>query len=310
MASSFIFGQNASPLNDVSVEQQLCWTAGAALMRTQSAGSTCQRHFLRSDLAIGVLFQNPGSQVNWRLDGKLALDKAGQTRPSPTRWSFFRLAANSALNAAAAVRDCGYLSIQNSVAREQRLEALAKEPRVDGSWVKDRLAWTILSEIRKECANGFPRGPMFLESAAGVFVAQLGFALHGVAPRSEPSRALSDTKLAMVIEYIEGHLDRNVTLTELATLVDLSPRYFCAAFKEALGRPPHQFQIERRIERAKKLLPLPDMSLIDIALAVGFSSQSHLNDYFRRIVGVTPARYRAEVRPHRRDLSGAEYRDC
>jgi AraC family transcriptional regulator len=51
------------------------------------------------------------------------------------------------------------------------------------------------------------------------------------------------------------------------------------------------------------------MSLIDIALAVGFSSQSHLNDYFRRIVGVTPARYRAEVRPHGRDLSRAEYRD-
>lgn len=310
MASSFIFGQNASPLNDVSVEQQLCWTAGAALMRTQSAGSTCQRHFLRSDLAIGVLFQNPGSQVNWQLDGKLALDKAWTNSTISHEMVILPPGCEFGAQCRGSGQGLWLFVNPNSVAREQRLEALAKEPRVDGSWVKDRLAWTILSEIRKECANGFPRGPMFLESAAGVFVAQLGFALHGVAPRSEPSRALSDAKLAMVIEYIEGHLDRNVTLTELATLVDLSPRYFCAAFKEALGRPPHQFQIERRIERAKKLLPLPDMSLIDIALAVGFSSQSHLNDYFRRIVGVTPARYRAEVRPHRRDPSGAEYRDC
>ena len=63
------------------------------------------------------------------------------------------------------------------------------------------------------------------------------------------------------------------------------------------------------IERAMALLHKPNVSLIDVALTVGFSSQSHLNDYFRRIVGVTPARYRAEARPHGRGLSGAKYPD-
>ena len=99
----------------------------------------------------------------------------------------------------------------------------------------------------------------------------------------------------MVIEYIESNLDHNITLSELAGLVQLTPRYFCAVFKQAMGRPPHQFQIERRVERAKSLLGQPPVSLTDVALMVGFSSQSHLNEYFRRIVGVTPARYRAAV---------------
>jgi AraC family transcriptional regulator len=113
--------------------------------------------------------------------------------------------------------------------------------------------------------------------------------------------ALSAQKLRLVIEYIESHLDRNVRLAELAALVDLTPRYFCAVFKRAIGRPPHQFQIEQRIERAKSLLRQPPVSLTDVALMVGFSSQSHLNAYFRRIVGVTPARYRAAIlqnKPH------------
>jgi AraC family transcriptional regulator len=107
--------------------------------------------------------------------------------------------------------------------------------------------------------------------------------------------ALSRRKLQLVLEYIDSNLDRNITLSELAGLVDLTPRYFCAAFKQTVGRPPHQFQLEQRVERAKSLLHQPLVSLIEVALTVGFSSQSHLNDYFRRMVGVTPARYRAEV---------------
>jgi AraC family transcriptional regulator len=116
-------------------------------------------------------------------------------------------------------------------------------------------------------------------------------------------RALSEPKLSLVLEYIESNLDHNVMLAELAELVELTPRYFCEVFKRAMGRPPHQFQIEQRIERAKSLLHQPFVPLSDIALMVGFSSQSHLNVYFRRIVGVTPARYRTEALCAKADLT-------
>ena len=223
-------------------------------MRTQSPDRSFQRDFVRSDLAMGFLFSHPGSEVTWRLDGKQALAKVW----SPTTTSHEMIIVPPGCEFAGRCEGGSqglWLFIDpESVVGDHRVEVLAKKPSVDGSWAKDRLAWMILSEIRKECANGFPRGPMFLENAAAVFVSQLGYVLYDAAPRVEASRALSDAKLAMVIEYVETNLHRNITLTELANLVDLTPRYFCAAFKEATGRPPHQFQIERRIERAKALL--------------------------------------------------------
>jgi AraC family transcriptional regulator len=293
-------------IRDDFVEEQLSWISGSALMRTQSAGSSCQRAFLRSDLAIGVLFQNPGREVHWRLDGKQALAKAWTQTTASHEMVILPPGCEFRARCQGSGQGLWLFIDPQTVICDSRVEALAKKPMVDGSWTKDRLSWMILSEIRKECANGFPRGPMFLENAAAVFVAQLGYVLYDAAPRIEPGRALSDTKLTMVIEYIESNLHRNITLSEVANLVELTPRYFCAAFKEATGRPPHQFQIERRVERAKALLHDPNVSLIDVALTVGFSSQSHLNDYFRRIVGVTPARYRAEARPSDRVAPGGE----
>jgi AraC family transcriptional regulator len=126
-------------------------------------------------------------------------------------------------------------------------------------------------------------------------LAQLAYVFDKAAPEAGPVRALSQAKLSLVLEYIDSNLDHNVTLAELASLVELTPRYFCEVFRRAMGRPPHQFQIEQRIERAKSLLLRPLVPLRDIALMVGFSSQSHLNVYFRRIVGITPARYRSQA---------------
>jgi AraC family transcriptional regulator len=102
-------------------------------------------------------------------------------------------------------------------------------------------------------------------------------------------------KLKEVIGYIDSNLHRNVTLSELSGLVQLTPGYFCGAFKQAMGRPPHQYLIGQRVERAMTLLEDPTLSLSDVALLVGFNSQSHLNDHFRRILGITPARYRIEM---------------
>jgi AraC family transcriptional regulator len=280
------------PTADATTEAHLSWISGSALMRTQSPDRSFERNFVRSDLAMGFLFSHPGSEVTWRLDGKQALAKVWSPATTSHEMIIVPPGCEFAGRCEGGSQGLWLFIDPESVVGDHRVVRLTKKPAVKASWTKDRLAWMILSEIRKECANGFPRGPMFLENAAAVFVSQLSYVLYDAAPRVEASRALSDAKLAMVIEYVETNLHRNITLTELANLVDLTPRYFCAAFKEATGRPPHQFQIERRIERAKALLHNPNVSLTDVALRVGFSSQSHLNDYFRRIVGVTPARYR------------------
>ena len=74
----------------------------------------------------------------------------------------------------------------------------------------------------------------------------------------------------------------------------ISPIYLARAFKAAVGQSPHQYVLGRRIERAKKLLRDSDLPIVEVALASGFSSQSHLSNWFLRSVGVSPAAYRRQ----------------
>jgi AraC family transcriptional regulator len=290
---------NGAHAGSVDVEQQLGWNGGSALMKTQGAASTCQRDFIRSDLAVGILFQYPGSEVTWQLDGKLVLAKTWS--PAAASHDLVVLPPGCAFHARCQGSGQGlwlFLDPQ-SVTNDDRVRSFLVKETVNDSWTRDKLAWTAASAIRKECQNDFPRGAMFLESAAMTFVSQLAYIVDGALPHAEQVRALSEPKLKEIIGYIDSNLHRNVTLSELSGLVQLTPRYFCGAFKQAMGRPPHQYLIERRVGRARTLLEDAALSLADVALIVGFNSQSHLNDHFRRIVGITPARYRTEMQANR-----------
>jgi AraC family transcriptional regulator len=105
---------------------------------------------------------------------------------------------------------------------------------------------------------------------------------------------ISSSKLRRLIEFVEEHLDRDLSLKEMAEEVGMSPFYLPRAFKSALGKSPHQYVLQRRIERARELLRDTDLPTVDIALAAGFSSQSHLSNWFVRMVGVPPAVYRRQ----------------
>jgi AraC family transcriptional regulator len=106
------------------------------------------------------------------------------------------------------------------------------------------------------------------------------------------SNPLSKQKLQQVIGYIDQHLDQDLALVELATLVQISPSYFSILFKQTTGFTPHQYVIHCRIERAKQLLRKNNLAIADVAFRLGFSHQSHLNRHFKRLVGVTPKQFR------------------
>jgi len=109
-----------------------------------------------------------------------------------------------------------------------------------------------------------------------------------------PVQAIHSSKMRRLIEYIEANLESNLSLEAMGAEVGISPLYLARAFKAAMGQSPHQYVITRRLERAKELLRNTDMAVVDVALAVGFSSQSHLSHWFVRHVGVSPASYRKE----------------
>jgi AraC family transcriptional regulator len=104
----------------------------------------------------------------------------------------------------------------------------------------------------------------------------------------KPSGKLSEKKLQQVIDYIHSHLDRDVSLAELANVAQLSSYHFTRLFKQSIGLAPHQYHIRCRVDRAKQLLREKQLSFAEIAYAVGFASQGHFNYHFKRWVGVTP----------------------
>lgn len=99
---------------------------------------------------------------------------------------------------------------------------------------------------------------------------------------------LSPHKLRLVTDYISNHLDHELSLNELAAIAQLSQYHFCRAFKQATGLSPHQYLIQQRVERAKQLLQSDGMTIGAVAIACGFSHQSHLHRHFKRLTGVTP----------------------
>ncbi len=106
------------------------------------------------------------------------------------------------------------------------------------------------------------------------------------------NRGLTPTQLQQAIDYIHTHLDRDLSLIELASTINISPTYFASLFKQATGISPHQYVIQQRVERAKLMLLKTDLAIADIALQVGFSSQSHLTQQFKRLTGMTPKQVR------------------
>lgn len=101
-------------------------------------------------------------------------------------------------------------------------------------------------------------------------------------------------KLRRAVEHIEENLQRNPTLDEIATLVEMNPQYFARTFKKWVGQPPHKYIVAKKVERAKRLLRSTDLPLADIALRVGLASQSHFTTVFHRLTGMTPKAYREQ----------------
>jgi len=123
---------------------------------------------------------------------------------------------------------------------------------------------------------------------------------HGTTPlRLRSYRGgLSRAKMRTVLDYLNGHLGRNVHLAELADLAEMSPFHFLRLFRESSGLTPHQYLVHRRVEVARSLLRRDDLSLAEVAQRVGFSDQSHFTRHFRRLTGAPPGQLRRAIRAH------------
>ena len=154
----------------------------------------------------------------------------------------------------------------------------------------DALIQNMALALKTELEASQVSGRMYAEAIAQTLAIHLlrNYSVHQQSPKVSITHGLPQHKLHQVTDYINDSLNQDLSLTEMATMVQMSPFHFARLFKQSTGLAPHQFVVRCRVERAKELLIRGELAIADIATEVGFANQSHLNRHFKRIVGVTP----------------------
>jgi AraC family transcriptional regulator len=138
--------------------------------------------------------------------------------------------------------------------------------------------------------------PAYAETLALLLLWEIRHAADPPFSQLKPIRGgLTALQLRRIKEFVDVHISKGIGISELASLVGLSQFHFIRAFKHSVGLSPYQYVLSERIRVAKEMLSKRDLSIADVALAVGFSDASQLNRVFRKLTGVTPSVYRRET---------------
>lgn len=181
--------------------------------------------------------------------------------------------------------------------------SIAIEQSEDGQWsdleqlpprieFEDQMLRWVMLRLNALLTDPAHDTPGYAETLAEMLSFDLTRIALGAERRSPDCSGLSVNQVRLVVDYMESHLNEKTTISELAKLVDLTRFHFIRSFKQSVGVPPHQFMIQRRVERAKEMLIERGNSIADVAAGSGFNSSIQLSRAFRRVVGVTPSEFR------------------
>jgi AraC family transcriptional regulator len=168
--------------------------------------------------------------------------------------------------------------------REIELQSIPK--------LRDLRIRALLTAVNIERAHGFPSGQLFIQSIEVALAAVLvqTYSLSVKAGRRIKG-GLSDISHRNVIDLVRSRISEDISLADMAAVTGLSMTHFSHIFKKTMGKSPHQFVLQQRVQYAKELLVSLNLRMIDIALASGFKTQQHFARIFRKMSGLSPTEY-------------------
>jgi AraC family transcriptional regulator len=138
---------------------------------------------------------------------------------------------------------------------------------------------------------------LFRQQLADLLATRLLAAHVGTPTTFQPTLGgLSPTALRRAIERLRSDSDADVSLAALASDAGLSRFHFCRAFKESTGLSPHAWLRQHRLEQAMNMLRDTDTSVVSVAAALGYASQTAFAAAFRKLTGETPSDWRRRIR--------------
>jgi AraC family transcriptional regulator len=149
--------------------------------------------------------------------------------------------------------------------------------------------------LQAELAAGCPGGRLYGEALATAVAVHLLQHYAVCSPQLRSYRGgLPQARLRRVLEYMQAHLDQELSLAALASIAQMSPYYFSRLFKQSTGLSPHQYLLHQRVDRAKHLLADRRRKIAEVSDALGFPHQSHFTATFHTVMGITPGAYRRQ----------------
>jgi AraC family transcriptional regulator len=138
---------------------------------------------------------------------------------------------------------------------------------------------------------------LFRQQLTDLLATRLLAAHSGAATAYQPALGgLSPTALRRALERLRSSDDADVSLAALASDAGLSRFHFCRAFKESTGLSPHAWLRQQRLEQAMTMLRESDASIVSVAAALGYASQTAFAAAFRKLTGETPSNWRRRTR--------------
>ncbi|MBD3884941.1 helix-turn-helix transcriptional regulator, partial [Phormidium tenue FACHB-886] len=162
--------------------------------------------------------------------------------------------------------EVGAATVQTNAAQTQLLER---------SGIHDPLIEQLCLMLKQELETGGLGSKLYAESAAQLLAVHLLRQHCSFEHRIPEYRSgLPGDRLRRVTDYVQAHLDTDLSLDDLAQQVNMSAYHFARLFKQSTGESPNQYVTRQRIEAAKRLLRETELGVLDVALAVGYNSPS------------------------------------
>lgn len=145
--------------------------------------------------------------------------------------------------------------------------------------------------LESEQRAGAPGGSIYVDTIALALASQL---VEQSKKSAHFGGGLSEMQWRRLFDFIEAHIEQPLTIQSLAREVGASSSHLRHWFKQTTGMTLHRYIVQQRVERARHLLVEGRLSTAEVALAVGFSHQSHMAAWMRRVRGYTPRALRLE----------------
>jgi AraC family transcriptional regulator len=191
--------------------------------------------------------------------------------------------------------DLLHLHVPNALIEEyDRTVPNASAPQFSKTGLrKDQMVERLARALLAGEQIGGTLGSHYADCVSAAIVMRLLTSAERAAPAARPRVAeLARWRLRRAIEFVETNLANSISTSDISAAAGLTRMHFAAQFKAATGLRPHEYLLRRRVERAQEMLVQTDMSVVDVALSVGFQSQSHFTVVFNRFVGRPPHAWR------------------